>query len=231
MKALVKREAETRPLAGGCPRAASRHQRRADPRGPHRHLRHRPAHLQVGRLGAADHPGADGRRPRVCRRGGGGRLQREGFLPGRSGQRRRPRGLRALPQLPGGAAASVQRHAGHRRQPAGRLCGVHLRADDQRVASPGRHRPRRGRHLRSVRQRGAHGAVVSDVLGEDVLITGAGPDRHHGGGGGQACRGAVCGGDGCERLPARPGAGRWAPRVALNVTNGQPRARCRSSWA
>ena len=30
-----------------------------------RDLRHRHAHLQLGRLGAEDHPGADGRRPRV----------------------------------------------------------------------------------------------------------------------------------------------------------------------
>ena len=37
------------------------HQRRADPRAEDRHLRHRSAHLRVGRVGARDHPGADGR--------------------------------------------------------------------------------------------------------------------------------------------------------------------------
>jgi D-arabinose 1-dehydrogenase-like Zn-dependent alcohol dehydrogenase len=49
--------------------------------------------------------------------------------------------------------------------------------------------------------------VVSAVLGEDVLITGAGADRH------QwprrwstPRRRPVCGGDGCERVPAWPGA-------------------------
>ena len=59
MKALVKRKAEAGLLAGRRPRADDRHQRRADQSAAHRHLRHRRAHLQMGRLGAA--------RPFPCR--------------------------------------------------------------------------------------------------------------------------------------------------------------------
>ena len=43
-----------RPVAGGCARARRRDQRCADPGAEHRHLRDRPAHLQLGRLGAAE---------------------------------------------------------------------------------------------------------------------------------------------------------------------------------
>ena len=39
------------------------------------------------------------------------------FFAGRSGERRGPCGLRALPQLSRGPAPSVQGHPGHRRQP------------------------------------------------------------------------------------------------------------------
>ena len=41
----------------------------------------------------------------------GGGLERRRFLPRRYRQRRRPRGLRALPQLPGRTAAPVRAHA------------------------------------------------------------------------------------------------------------------------
>ena len=43
------------------------------------------------------------------------------FYPGEHRQRRRPRGLRPLPQLPRRTPASVRAHAGRRRQPARRI--------------------------------------------------------------------------------------------------------------
>ena len=42
----------------------------------------------------------------------------------------------------------------------GAFAEIHRAADDEHLASPRRDRPRRGVDLRSVRQRGAHGAVV-----------------------------------------------------------------------
>ena len=83
-----------------------------------RDLRHRPAHLRLGRLGAGDDPGADGRRPRVRRRDRRGRLERARTSRRRPRQRRGPRRLRPLPQLPGGPAPPVRAHVGRRRQPA-----------------------------------------------------------------------------------------------------------------
>ncbi len=53
----------TRTLAGGGARTAHRPERRAHPSRPHGHLRHRPAHLQVGRLGPENDSRTDGRGP------------------------------------------------------------------------------------------------------------------------------------------------------------------------
>ena len=134
MKALVKSKREPGLWLEDVPEPDDRHQRRADPRAAHRHLRHRPAHLQLGRMGAEDHPRADGDRPRVRRRDRRGRLERRRFLPRRYRQRRRPRGLRPLPQLPGGPPASVRAHQGVGREPARRVRRVHRAADDQHLA-------------------------------------------------------------------------------------------------
>ena len=53
MPALVKKKAEPGLWLEEVPVPDDRHQRRADPGAAHRHLRHRRAHLQMGRLGAA----------------------------------------------------------------------------------------------------------------------------------------------------------------------------------
>ena len=53
MKALVKARPEPGLWLEDVPEPEHRHQRRPDPRAQDRHLRHRPAHLRVGRLGAA----------------------------------------------------------------------------------------------------------------------------------------------------------------------------------
>ena len=63
MKALVKSKREDGLWLEDVPVPDDRHQRRADRSAPHRHLRHRSAYLQLGRLGAEDDPRADGRRP------------------------------------------------------------------------------------------------------------------------------------------------------------------------
>ena len=117
VKALVKSRGRARALAGGRARAEDRHQRRPDPRPPHGHLRHRRPHLQLGRLGGEDHPGADGGRPRVRGRDRRGRIERRRLPPGPDRERRGPRGVRALPQLPGRAPPPLRGHQGRGRQP------------------------------------------------------------------------------------------------------------------
>ena len=112
--------------------------------------------------------------------------------------------VRALPQLPGRAAASVQGHPGRRRQPARRVRGVSVHPGHQRVAR----RPAIPLDILSIFDpfgNATHTALSFNVLGEDVLITGAGPigimaDRHR-----QARRRALRGHDRHEPLPAGPG--------------------------
>ena len=62
-------------LARGRTRARGRDQRRQDPRPRDGDLRHRRPHPPMGRVGAADDPGAARRRPRVRRRGRRGRAR------------------------------------------------------------------------------------------------------------------------------------------------------------
>ena len=94
-------------------------------------------------------------------------------------QRRRPRRLRPLPQLPRRPAPSLRIHPGCRRQSPRRICRVHLAADDQYLAAPSRHQSGSCRHLRSLRQRRAHGPVVSCARRRRADHRRR-PDRHHG---------------------------------------------------
>ena len=97
------------------------------------------------------------------------------FHPGRHRQRRGARRLRALPQLPGRPAAPLQGHAGHRRQPA--------RAPSPSTSSLPMtnvwvHDPSIPRDVQAIFDpfgNAVHTALQFPVLGEDVLITGAGP--------------------------------------------------------
>ena len=84
-------------------------ERRADQDQEDLDLRHRRAHLQLGRLGAEDDQDPDGDRPRVRRRDRGGRRLRAAVPQGRPGRRRGPHRLRGLPQLPGRAAGTCAR--------------------------------------------------------------------------------------------------------------------------
>ena len=50
-----------------------------------------------------------------------------GLSSRRNRQRRGPRGLRTLPQLPGGPPSSLRAHAGRRRKSRRRFCRIHRR--------------------------------------------------------------------------------------------------------
>ena len=58
------------------------------------------------------------------------------FHPRRPRQRRRPRGLRPLPQLPRRPPPSLRLHHGRRSQSPRRLCRIHRAAHDQHLAPP-----------------------------------------------------------------------------------------------
>ena len=99
--------------------------RREDPGAAHRHLRHRPAHREVGRLGRVDdrraaHPG-----PRVLRRGRRGRRARARRRRRRPGVGRGAHRLRHVPQLPRRAPPDVHPHEGRGPAPRRRVRGVH----------------------------------------------------------------------------------------------------------
>ena len=111
--------ARTGHLARERPRAQGRPQRRHDPHPQDRDLRHRHPHLHVGRVGAEDDPGADGRRPRVCGRDRRDRQRGAGVRDRRPRLRRRSHHLRLLPQLSRRPPASLPQHDRRRRQPPG----------------------------------------------------------------------------------------------------------------
>ena len=205
MKALVKSKAGARTLAGRDSRAGDRHQRRADSRALHGHLRHRCAHLRVGRLGAEDHSCADDHRPRICWQDRRRRIQCQRLLSRRHRERRGARGLRALPQLPGRQAASLRFCQGRRRQSAGGLCRIDFAPDDQYLEAQSRHQPGSCGHLRSIWQRCAYRAFVS-CAGRGCADHRRRPDRHHGHPRGAARRGAACRGHRPQSLPAGAGA-------------------------
>ena len=96
------------------------------------------------------------------------------FHPGELVSRRGPRRLRPLPQLHGRPPPPVRAHVGRRRQPAGRVRRVialpmtniwhHHDGIDLDVAA-----------IFDPFGNAVHTALQFPVLGEDVLITGAGP--------------------------------------------------------
>ncbi len=194
-----------RPVAGGCSRTGVRHQRRADPRALHRHLRHRCPYLRLGRVGAEDDSGADGDWPRVCRRDRRSRLERERLSSRRHRQRRRARHLRALPQLPCRPPASVRVHLRRRRESPRCLRGICRAADEQHLAARAECEPGGRRDLRSVRQRSAHGALVPGA-GRRCADHRRRADRHHVHSGGEARGRAARRHHGPESVPAGAGA-------------------------
>ena len=122
-----------------------------------------------------NHSGADGGRARVRGRGGEDGLERVGLLCRRPGQRRGPRRVRALPQLPGRTPAPLRAHDGRGREPARRFRRVHLAAHDATSGTITATIPRDIASLFDPFGNAVHTALSFPVLGEDVLITGAGP--------------------------------------------------------
>ena len=90
-------------------------------------------------------------------------------------QRRRSCGVRALPQLPGRAAASVRAHQGRGRESARRVRRIHRAADDQCLACTSENVDLDVAAIFDPFGNAVHTALSFPVLGEDVLITGAGP--------------------------------------------------------
>ena len=101
--------------------------------------------------------------------------QRARFPPGRSGQRRGAPGLRPLPQLPGRPAASLPRHQRRGRQPRRRLRRVPVDPGDQRLGVRSEDSAWRSSAVSTRSATPRTRRCSFDVLGEDVLITGAGP--------------------------------------------------------
>ena len=203
MKALAKLERAPGLALDRREEARGRAQRRDDQDPEDGDLRHRHPHLEVGRLGAEDDSGADAGRPRIRGRGrrdgpGGARLQDRRPRLGRG-----PHHLRLLPQLPRRPPSPVPQHRRRRRQPRGRVRRVPRDSRVQCVPDSGRHRRRPGVDLRSVRQRDAHGAVVS-TRRRGRADHRRGSDRHHGGGDRAARRRAPRRHHRRQRLPARP---------------------------
>ena len=123
------------------------------------------------------------------------------FHSGRHRQRRRSRGVRALPQLPGRAPSFVRAYHGRGREPARRVRRIYRAADDQYLAARADGRSGYRRDFRSVRQRGAYRAVVSGAgRGRSGYRLRA--HRPDGGRRREACRRALRGRDGHESVPA-----------------------------
>ena len=152
-----------------------RHQRRPDPGPQDRHLRHRPAHRVVGRLGGEDDPAAARRRPRVRRRDRRGRLATS------------PTSSRATSSA---ARATSSAAAAATAWPAGATCaptpsGLGVGRDGafaEYVALPmtniWHHWPGIDEEVAAIFDpfgNAVHTALAFPVLGEDVLVTGAGP--------------------------------------------------------
>ena len=168
-----------------------------------RDLRHRRAHLELGRLGGGDGAGADGGRPRVRRRGSpttGAAVTR--FRPGErvSGEGHIVCGF--CRNCRAGRGHLCRNTARRRRAPARLVRRVPLHPRAQRRADPRRH-PRRDRgDLRPVRQRRAHRAQLRPRRRGRARHRRR-ADRHHGRAGRQAGGRAQGGDHRHQPLPAR----------------------------
>ena len=170
-----------------------------------RDLRHRHAHLQLGCLGAEDDPGADGRRPRILRRDRRHRQRSARASPSATASRARatsPAGIAATAARAAGTCAATP--SGRRRQPPGLLRRV---PGASRPSTRSSCRTRITDDIASILDplgNATHTALAFNMVGEDVLITGAGPDRHHGGRHRALHRRAPRRHHRRQRLPARP---------------------------
>ena len=231
MKALVKREADQGHLDGTGAGAGDRPQRGAGQAGKDRDLRHRPAHLQVGRVEPAHHQARPGDRPRIRRphrRHGRGRAAAIS-----SASACRPKATSSAASA--ATAAPASQH----------LCphtvGIGVNRDGafaEYIAMPASNLwpipdqiPQRARRLlRPLRQRRAlRAGVRPDRRGRADHRRG--PDRHHRRRHLQARRRAQRGGDRRQRLPPEAGRrhGRHAGGQRLEAV-GQGRDDRTSTW-
>ena len=181
MKALVKAKARPRHLARGHARAQGRPQRRAD------QDRARPRSAAPTCTSTTGTPGR--RRPSPCRwpsatSTAGAIVEIGSEVQGLEARRPRlgrgPHHLRLLPQLPRRAPPPVPQHRRRRRQPPGRLRRVPRDPGRQRLQASRRASPTTSPPILDPFGNATHTALSFNLVGEDVLITGAGPDRHHG---------------------------------------------------
>ena len=177
MKALVKARSRARPLAARTsPMPDARPERRADPG------RARPRSAAPTCTSTTGTPGR--RRPSRCRwwsaTSSCGEIvddrQRGQRLRGRRARlRRRPHHLRPLPQLPRRPAPPVPQHRRRRRQPPGLLRRVPRHS---RRSTPSSCPTTIADEIAAILDplgNATHTALSFDLVGEDVLITGAGP--------------------------------------------------------
>ena len=178
-----------RPLDAGGAGARAGPERRADQGREDRHLRHRHPHLELGRLGGRQTVPV----PMVVGHEFVGRIADIGAavtrLQGRRARvRRGPHRLRHLPQLPRRALPLCRNTSGVGVNRPGRFRRVSLRSRAStscrcRTTSPTRWRRSSTRSATRCIPRSA-----SICVGEDVLVTGAGPIGIMGGAGRQARR-------------------------------------------
>jgi threonine 3-dehydrogenase len=123
------------------------------------HLRHGYPYLQLGPLGSKNDQDPAGHRPRICRRRGEDRQQRSRCGAGRAGQRRRTYRLRALQELLGRTQASLHGLS----IPVSNVwhCAEGIPTDVLACFDPFGN--------------AVHTTLSYNLVGEDVLITGAGP--------------------------------------------------------
>ena len=175
MKALVKEKPEPGLWLERRADPADRPGRRAGQGPQDRHLRHRHPYLQLGRVGAEDDPDADDDRPRICRRDRrarartcagsrvGQRVSGEGHVIGMNS--RAARGGRFISTRRRAASASTSPAPSPNilRVPAFNIVPLPDDVDDELGA------------ILDPLGNAVHTALAFDLVGEDVLITGAGP--------------------------------------------------------
>ena len=111
VRALVKAAAGPGFTSAGRAAAGDPRQRGAHPGATRRRVRHRRAHLRLGRVGAGALSSAIHRRTRVRRRRGAGRSSRHRRARGRPGDGRGTHRVRTMPPLPHGQRARLPEHA------------------------------------------------------------------------------------------------------------------------
>ncbi len=170
------------------------------------HLRHRPAHLRLGRVGAADDPGADGDRARVRRRDrrASARTSAASRSATSSAARATSSAGAAATAWPGGVISARTRSASACKRPGAFAELVALPMTNVWHHEAGSRRGRR-RDLRPLRQRRAHGAGLPGARRGRAHHRRR-PDRLHGGGRRAPRRRAPRRHQRLEPLPPRPGA-------------------------